>query len=54
MTVGEWEEAQEVLPRTSVKRADCTKSAREIGMPQLPIERAVADATTWFGREGYL
>lgn len=35
-------------------RADCTKSVRELGMPQSPVERAVADAMTWFGREGYL
>jgi dihydroflavonol-4-reductase len=35
-------------------RADCTKAVRELGMPQSPIEQAVADAMTWFGREGYL
>lgn len=35
-------------------RADCTKAVRELGMPQSPIERAVADAMAWFGREGYL
>lgn len=35
-------------------RADCSKSVRELGMPQSPIERAVADAMAWFGREGYL
>lgn len=35
-------------------RADCTKAVRELGMPQSPVERAVADAMTWFGREGYL
>jgi dihydroflavonol-4-reductase len=35
-------------------RADCTKAVRELGMPQSPIETAVADAMAWFGREGYL
>lgn len=35
-------------------RADCTKAVRELGMPQSPIEVAVADAMAWFGREGYL
>jgi dihydroflavonol-4-reductase len=35
-------------------RADCTKAVRELGMPQSPVERAVADAMTWFRREGYL
>lgn len=35
-------------------RADCTKAVRELGMPQSPIERAVADAMAWFAREGYL
>lgn len=33
-------------------RADCTKAARELGMPQSPIERAVVDAVRWFEREG--
>jgi len=35
-------------------RADCSKAVRELGMPQSPLERAVADAMAWFGREGYL
>lgn len=35
-------------------RADCTKAVRELGMPQSSVERAVADAMTWFRREGYL
>lgn len=35
-------------------RADCTKAVRELGLPQSPIERAVADAMAWFAREGYL
>jgi dihydroflavonol-4-reductase len=35
-------------------RADCTKAVRELGMPQSPIETAVADALAWFDREGYL
>jgi dihydroflavonol-4-reductase len=34
-------------------RADCTKAVRELGMPQSPIERAVADAMEWFRRERY-
>ena len=34
-------------------RADCTKAVRELGMPQSPIETAVADAIAWFLREGY-
>jgi dihydroflavonol-4-reductase len=34
-------------------RADCTKAVRELGMPQSPIETAVADALSWFSREGY-
>jgi dihydroflavonol-4-reductase len=35
-------------------RADCTKAARELGVPRSPIDRAVADAVEWFAREGYL
>jgi dihydroflavonol-4-reductase len=35
-------------------RADCTKAVRELGLPQSPIEGAVADAMAWFAREGYL
>lgn len=35
-------------------RADCSKAVRELGLPQSPIETAVADAVAWFGREGYL
>jgi len=35
-------------------RADCTKAVRELGMPQSPIDRAVADAMAWFERERYL
>jgi dihydroflavonol-4-reductase len=35
-------------------RADCSKAVRELGMPQSPIDRAVADAMSWFAREGYL
>lgn len=35
-------------------RADCIKAVRELGMPQSPIDRAVADAMSWFAREGYL
>ena len=34
-------------------RADCSKAVRELGMPQSPIERAVADAMEWFRRERY-
>lgn len=35
-------------------RADCAKAVRDLGMPQSPVERAVADAMAWFAREGYL
>ena len=35
-------------------RADCTKAVRELGMPQSPLETAVADAMAWFARAGYL
>jgi dihydroflavonol-4-reductase len=35
-------------------RADCTKAIRELGLPQSPLETAVADALGWFAREGYL
>jgi dihydroflavonol-4-reductase len=35
-------------------RADCSKAVRELGMPQSPIETAVADAIAWFEREGKL
>ena len=35
-------------------RADCSKAVRELGLPQSPLETAVADAIAWFGREGYL
>ena len=35
-------------------RADCSKAVRELGLPQSPIETAVADAIAWFAREGYL
>jgi dihydroflavonol-4-reductase len=29
-------------------RADCSKAVRELGLPQRPIEEAVADALAWF------
>ena len=35
-------------------RADCTKAVTELGMPQSPIDTAVADAMQWFARERYL
>jgi dihydroflavonol-4-reductase len=35
-------------------RADCSKAVRELGMPQSSIDRAVADAMSWFARERYL
>lgn len=35
-------------------RADCTKAIRDLGMPRSPIRSAVADAVSWFEREGYL
>jgi dihydroflavonol-4-reductase len=34
--------------------ADCAKAVRELGLPQTPIETALADALAWFAREGYL
>lgn len=34
-------------------RADCSKAVRELGLPQSPIEDAVADALAWFEKEGY-
>lgn len=34
--------------------ADASKAVRELGLPQTPIEAALADALAWFGREGYL
>lgn len=34
--------------------ADCSKAVRELGLPQTPLEAAVADALAWFAREGYL
>lgn len=35
-------------------RADCSKAVRELGLPQRPIEHAVADALAWFERHGYV
>lgn len=35
-------------------RADCQKAVRELGMPQSPVEDAIADAIAWFRREGYV
>jgi dihydroflavonol-4-reductase len=34
--------------------ADCSRAVRELGLPQTPIETAVAEALVWFAREGYL
>jgi dihydroflavonol-4-reductase len=34
--------------------ADCSKAVRELGLPQTPIERALADALGWFADNGYL
>lgn len=34
--------------------ADAGKAVRELGLPQTPIETALADALGWFEREGYL
>jgi dihydroflavonol-4-reductase len=34
--------------------ADAGKAVRELGLPQTPIETALADALAWFEREGYL
>jgi dihydroflavonol-4-reductase len=33
-------------------RANCTKAINDLGMPQSPIDRAVADAIAWFEQEG--
>lgn len=33
-------------------RADCSKAVRKLGMPQSPIEDAVADALAWFEAQG--
>jgi dihydroflavonol-4-reductase len=35
-------------------RADCSRAVRELGMPQSPIEGALAAAFDWWRREGYL
>jgi dihydroflavonol-4-reductase len=34
--------------------ADCSKVVRELGLPQTPIDQALADALSWFARESYL
>lgn len=34
-------------------RADCTKAARDLGMPRSSVRGAVRDAIEWFVREGY-
>jgi dihydroflavonol-4-reductase len=34
--------------------ADCTKAARELGMPSRPLDDTLRDALSWFAREGYL
>ena len=34
--------------------ADCGKAVRELGLPQSPIDDALADAFAWFAANGYL
>jgi dihydroflavonol-4-reductase len=34
--------------------ADCQKAVRELGLPQTPIDDALADALHWFAENGYL
>jgi dihydroflavonol-4-reductase len=34
--------------------ADCNKAVRELGLPQTPVDDALADALAWFARNGYL
>ena len=34
--------------------ANCAKAARDLGMPQRPIEESLRDALAWFAREGYV
>jgi dihydroflavonol-4-reductase len=31
-----------------------SKAIKELGLPQTPVEQAIADAYEWFGRNGYL
>ncbi|MEN6441386.1 MAG: hopanoid-associated sugar epimerase [Syntrophobacter sp.] len=33
---------------------DSTKAVRELGLPQTPVETALADAVAWFGDNGYV
>jgi dihydroflavonol-4-reductase len=34
--------------------ADCSKAARELGLPRRPLRRTIADALAWFAAEGYV
>ena len=34
--------------------ADCSRAFDELGLPRSPIDHALADALTWFARNGYL
>jgi dihydroflavonol-4-reductase len=49
-----------VAPLTGVRlarspiRFDCSKSIRELGLPQTPIKAAFADLIRWLAAEGYL
>ncbi|MCM8794870.1 MAG: NAD-dependent epimerase/dehydratase family protein [Candidatus Omnitrophica bacterium] len=49
-----------VLPREAVRNGrfkqelDGSKAVRELGMPQTPVEEAVARAVSWFKQNGYL
>jgi dihydroflavonol-4-reductase len=33
---------------------DCSKAIQELGLPQTPVEEALAEAVRWFGQHGYL
>jgi dihydroflavonol-4-reductase len=32
---------------------DCSKAVQELGLPQTPVEEALAEAVKWFGQHGY-
>lgn len=48
------------IPLAAVKVArhfrhfDCSKAVRELGLPQTPIEEALAEAVHWFRQNGYV
>ncbi len=37
-----------------VRHFDCSKAVRELGLPQSPVETALADAVEWFRANGYI